>query len=91
MSGFNSSDRKSQEETFFNRELDHLRKSQIFDNNIKLKHISVVSALIDVIFEIPVSEAKIERSSNKHRLIHSRFKASLNDNTVDVQLNIRYN
>ncbi|OAF66653.1 hypothetical protein A3Q56_05486 [Intoshia linei] len=39
------------------REIDHLRKSQIFDNNIKLEHIPVVSALINVISKRPVSEA----------------------------------
>ena len=51
----------------------------------------VHQTLAKLIKKFPVSEASVKRASSRHKLVHSRLRASLGVEKLDETLFIRYN
>ena len=73
------------------QEILKLNDASTLDFEINTADFPILSTLTNLIRNVLVSEACVERASSKHKLIHSDLRARLSTKRMDDQLFIRYN
>ena len=73
------------------KECTELQQVLLFDSDIVPNRFPVHKTLASLVAGVTVSEAEVERAFSRHKLVHSKMRASLNAETLNDQLFIRYN
>ena len=75
----------------FGMERTDLRDREVLTDAIQPSSFPLHCTLANLPLKCPISEAFVERAFSKHKLFHSKLRASLSDGKLNDQLFVRYN
>ena len=73
------------------QERTNLKDIEVLTDAIQPSSFPLHCTLANLLLKCPILEAFVERAFSKHKLFHSKFRASLSDGKLNDQLFIRYN
>ena len=75
----------------YKKEKELREESLLLEDPADLDKYPIHHLLLNTVKEIAISEAAVERAFSRHKLVHNRLRATLQESTMDNQLFIRYN
>ena len=70
----------------YNKEKELLEESLLLEDPADLDKYPIHRLLLNTVKKIAISEAAVERAFSRHKLVHNRLRASLQESTMDNQL-----
>ena len=75
----------------YNKEKELLEESLLLEDPADSDKYPIHRLLLNTVKKIKISEAAVERAFSRHKLVHNRLRANLQESTMDNHLFIRYN
>ena len=75
----------------FQKEVTEIHDKEVLGDTIEINSYPLHKTLKNLLPKMPITEAAVERTFNRHKLFHNKLRASLGNEKLDDQLYIRYN